>query len=264
MSEKLNRTLKSVWSRMNGLRISKPEPSIGDKFGKLTILDKYIENNGRQNKTMVSCHCDCGRNYKGILSQISNGYVSSCGCLSGCHNKEDFIKNGKNFSHGLTNHALYSTWNGMKNRCFNKNVTEYHNYGGRGITICEEWLDFRNFYNWCIDNGYNELLTLDRKNNDGNYCPENCKFSTYEEQQNNKSSNTILTAFGEVKTMSQWSKDIRCKVTYGVLCYRINNNWEHESAITEISEKSENYKFVKWLKEFHPESIEQYNDYLNS
>lgn len=232
IAEKLGRTRKAVWSRMNLLGLSKPDPKIGDTFGKLTIKEIFVEFTGRQNKTMVICDCDCGtKDCKTILSQITNDYKSSCGCLSGCHNKDEFIKSGKNFAHGLRNHRLYSIWIGMKNRCLNKNTDQYKDYGGRGILICEEWLDFRKFYSWAIENGYDDEFTLDREENDKNYCPDNCRFITMQEQMSNKRNNIKFTLWNETKNLAEWSRDERCLVTYDILWYRINVGWSPSDAM---------------------------------
>ena len=95
----------------------------------------------------------------------------------------------------------------MKDRCYNSNVLEYDNYGGRGIKVCEEWLnDFQAFYNWSMSHGYSDDLTIDRKDNEGDYCPENCRWVTYKEQNNNTSRNRLLTNAGETHTISEWSE----------------------------------------------------------
>jgi hypothetical protein len=88
--------------------------------------------------------------------------------------------------HGKHNTRLYRIWNTMKNRCQNPNTPNYFRYGGRGITVCEAWQSFQPFYEWAISNGYEEHLTLDRIDNFAGYCPENCRWATMKEQQNNK------------------------------------------------------------------------------
>ncbi len=227
----IRRTRKAVWGKMNNMGLMKALAKVNDRFGKLVLLEIFIENNGRQNRTMAKCKCDCGNECIGILTNISNGMKYSCGCLSGCHDMQSKIDNNENFAHGLCHHQLYSTWAGMKTRCTNENTLQYENYGGRGIKICDDWNDFNKFYEWAKNQDYDNK-TLDRIDNNGNYCPENCKFSTYVEQASNKSNNTFFTVFGETKTVAQWSRDERCKVTYDVLCYRINKGWDEELAMT--------------------------------
>jgi len=108
--------------------------------------------------------------------------------------------------HGLKNKnpRLYRIWLSMRNRCNNPNATKYKRYGGRGICICEEWNDYSNFYKWAIENGYNSGLSIDRKNNDGNYTPENCQWSSEKEQARNRSDNRFLTVNGITKLIVEY------------------------------------------------------------
>lgn len=110
----------------------------------------------------------------------------------------------------FTETRIYKIWTGMKQRCYNANSKEYRIYGGRGIKVCDEWMEkdkgARNFYHWAKENGYKFFLTLDRIDNNGNYCPENCRWATRKQQANNKR-NTILIDFcGVVRPVSFWSK----------------------------------------------------------
>lgn len=110
-------------------------------------------------------------------------------------------------SHGLSNHPIYYIWCGIKQRCYDKNNNKYHRYGGRGIRICDEWLnDFEVFYNWAKDK-WQPGLTIDRENNNDNYCPENCRFVNRVIQANNRHTNRIIEAFNQKKTLAEWSKD---------------------------------------------------------
>ena len=101
---------------------------------------------------------------------------------------------------------LYYSWKGMKGRCNNSNHSDYHNYGERGIKVCEEWYDFIPFMEWAFANGYREDLTLDRKDNNGNYCPENCRWATQLEQGKNKRNNVWITIEEQTHTLEEWSK----------------------------------------------------------
>lgn len=108
---------------------------------------------------------------------------------------------------------IYIIHKGMKQRCYDKNYRKYKNYGGRGITICDEWLDdFGAFYDWAMNNGYRDDLTIDRIDANGNYEPSNCRWITNVEQQNNKTNNVLLTYNGETKTAMQWSNELNINI----------------------------------------------------
>lgn len=122
-----------------------------------------------------------------VTKKKNNGLrQKSCGCSTyDSHVKHGDCKNGK-----VT--RVYTIWKGMKKRCYNKNEKKYKHYGGRGITICEEWLnDFGVFKVWSMKNGYSDILTIDRRNNDGNYCPENCRFITQKDNNRNQSTTKL-------------------------------------------------------------------------
>lgn len=151
----------------------------GEVFGRLTVIETF-----RPDKyTKCVCKCECG-NIKTInATDLVRGRTKSCGCLQ----KESAIKT--HTKHGLRHTRIYKTWEDIKKRCLNSKTRSYKNYGGRGITVCDEWLTFKPFYDWAMANGYNDTLTIDRINVDGNYEPNNCKWATMKEQQNNKRTN---------------------------------------------------------------------------
>lgn len=159
--------------------MSKINDLTGKKFGRLTVIKYYGSN--KHGRALWLCQCDCG-NTKIVLGNSLNSKLTlSCGC----YNKEIIKK--CNSKHNMAYSKLYKVWQGMKTRCYNKNFMYYCNYGGRGITICDEWKsNFSNFYEWSINNGYEEGLTIDRINNDGNYEPSNCRWVTRAEQNRNK------------------------------------------------------------------------------
>lgn len=126
--------------------------------------------------------CHCGKKYWALAYPVDSGKIKSCGCLS----KELWRK--ANTTHGMKKTRQYNTWKNIKQRCDNKNHTTYRYYGGKGITYCKSWSKFENFWRDMKD-GYSDNLTIDRIDNNGNYCKENCRWVTMKEQSVNKSNN---------------------------------------------------------------------------
>lgn len=136
------------------------------RFGRLTAIKR--DKNSKRTKWI--CKCDCG-NIKSIqLTHLRSGATTSCGC----YHKE--VNHNIQTQHGMTKTSLYNRWKSMKQRCLNPNNKAYNNYGKRGITICDEWLDYNNFYNWAINHGYKDDLQLDRIDNNKGYEPNNCRW----------------------------------------------------------------------------------------
>jgi len=130
-------------------------------------------------------------------------------------------KNPK-YRHGYCGTKVYKVWGNMYSRCYEPNSTQYKDYGGRGISICAEWLEQPgSFCEWALANGYSEGLYIDRIDNDGNYEPDNVRFVKRKVNNRNKRNCRYLTAFGETKSISDWAEDSRCVVTYGALQQRI-------------------------------------------
>lgn len=173
--------------------------------------------------------------------------------------------NNPNFKHGKCGTRIYIIWKHMKQRCYNSKDKGFKNYGGRGITICEQWKnDFINFYNWAIKNGYKDNLTIDRINVNGNYEPNNCRWATKKEQANNTRNIHYITYNGETHNLTEWSKLLKIKLS--TLSRRINTNkWNIEKSFTK---KTTKYKSVlqydingNFIKRWN--SIKEAQSYIN-
>lgn len=182
----------------------------------------------KNKKIIWECLCDCGNTCNVTSNSLMVKDTQSCGCL-----KKESRKNRKpSLTHGGSGTRLYSIWKGVRNRCFYLNSKNYERYGGRGITVCEEWKDnFVNFRDWSLSNGYKEGLTIDRIDNNGNYEPSNCKWSTNKEQQNNKENNVLITYQNETKTLSQWAEEKG--INNSALWGRYYKGWKDEKLFSE-------------------------------
>jgi hypothetical protein len=203
---------------------------IGARFGRLVVTGEvvYIARGRacRQAKAQP-CRCDCGTERIVFLSNLLSGNSRSCGCL---HNE---MLSAASRKHVGSQTRLYYKWKTMRRRCENRQDRYYKDYGGRGITICDQWREYKAFHDWALANGYRDGLTIERNDVDGNYEPRNCSWITLGEQNLNKRNTVRLTAFGETKPLIKWACDPRCKVSAYALYQRIRaGRWSHEEAIT--------------------------------
>ena len=186
---------------------------VGLRFGKLIVVS-YSHKVKNRNKNGYShyynCKCDCGNNHVAERNSIKFGNTKSCGCIK----TEKLIKrNSETAKYNGESRSKYARilriYRSMCYRCYNKIDESYINYGGRGIKVCDEWLnDYFSFRNWAIDNGYSDNLSIDRIDVNGNYEPSNCRWATDKEQGNNKRNNKMIEYNGEVKTLSEWCDEL--------------------------------------------------------
>lgn len=196
----------------------------GKRYGNLVVVKEAYKDK-RYGKTRIvwECICDCGNTCNILGERLSSGNTKSCGCLK--------PKKCGNYKHGKKYTRLYNIWQGMKGRCCNSNHTSYMYYGGKGIKIFGEWInDFQTFHDWAISAGYNDSLTIDRINSDGNYEPSNCRWVSMADQANNTSNNRLITANGKTQTLTKWSQETGINIT--TLSSRIKSlNWDAEKAM---------------------------------
>lgn len=182
-----------------------PHDHRGKKFGKLTPL--VCRRHSKNGKYGWECLCDCGNSTFVLTGNMVRGISRSCGCLRRKISKETLRKRLSN-SHHMTKSREYRTWQGMKARCYKKSHIGYKDYGGRGIRVCDRWLN--SFENFLLDMGSKPVdKTIDRIDNDGDYSPSNCRWATHHEQEHNKRNSIILTYNGKTMCLTQWADYLR-------------------------------------------------------
>lgn len=159
----------------------------GQKFGFLTVLGRDTSTIGERNSKWI-CECECGSVKTYVRCALVSGHTKSCSC-------KNF---GNATKHGMSKTRIFSTWCKMRSRCRNASPKDYKSYQAKGISVCKEWdNDFMCFYQWAMNNGYSEELTIDRIDNNKGYSPDNCRWTTNTEQQRNKTTNIRVVYNGE-------------------------------------------------------------------
>lgn len=199
----------------------KKQNLVGRRFGKLTVLRELDRT--RNLKYRWVCRCDCGRETIAIGGDLCSGRHFTCGCIKGVNlRKHAATINGK-----WTRE--YRAWHAMKQRCFNKNDSNFKHYGGRGIKVCKRWrqsfLAFLKDMGTCPDG-----MTLGRKDNNGPYSPDNCRWETLIEQQRNKRTNRLICINGTTRSMVEWSEITG--INYDCLKARLYNGWSNERLLS--------------------------------
>lgn len=192
---------------------------IGQSFGRLTVIaeGKTRESDNKRKRYYWLCQCSCGSQPKEInQNSLLSGEIISCGCYHSEHNHE------YGFKHGMSHTRIYTIWSGMIQRCCNPNAKNYPRYGGRGVTVCEEWKEFKKFYEWSKISGYSDNLTIERLDNNGNYCPENCTWITKQKQMRNTRRNHYIKCNDEELTLTEWARKFDMNVE--TLRYQVNHN----------------------------------------
>jgi len=198
---------------------------IGRSFGRLTVV-AYSHTGSR--RAYWKCVCECGSECVVLSSNLKSSHTTSCGCY-----QREFTAL-RSTTHGMKSYSEYNIWQGMIQRCNNIKNPDYLRYGGRSVAVCSEWSSFEQFYK---DMGPRPSKdhTLDRKDNNGNYCNENCRWATRKEQNNNRRSSKMLTYKGENRTLAQWAE--LQGIAYATLYRRLLTGWSVEDALSIPTQK---------------------------
>lgn len=193
----------------------------GQRFGRLTAIER-VENKG--NRTMWLCRCDCNEMCVVDGGNLRSGHTKSCGCEKYTNAILSHTK------HGYSHTRIDEIYQNMVDRCYNPNSTYYADYGGRGIAVCEEWLNDRaEFFAWSRKSGYNDNLTIERIDNNKGYCPDNCRWATRKEQANNRRTNHYIEHKGKKQTIQQWADEL--KINSSTIRWRLKNGWSIEKTL---------------------------------
>lgn len=197
--------------------------AIGEKYHRLTVIEKLAHGK-------ILCQCECGK--KHIVNSawhLTSGNTKSCGC----YHREVVAKSAT--KHGLYKHPLYKTWRNIITRCSNPQATHYQYYGAKGIKVCQDWKCFKTFFDWCIAHGWCKGLTIDRIDSSKDYSPDNCRWVNYFTQNNNLSSNHLITYQNKTQSIYAWARELRMNPK--TLSERIRRGWPIQRALTEAVQR---------------------------
>lgn len=174
------------------------------------------------------CKCDCGNTISTTWNGLKTGRTNSCGCYK--RDVASQLCKRLRTKHGGADTRLYNVWKSMRGRCLRKSDKSYKNYGERGIGVCDEWQkSYQSFCNWATANGYKQGLSIDRIDNDGNYEPDNCRWTTAKEQSRNRSTNKFIEINGATKTVTEWCDS--AGVPHSTYFERVKNGQSPEKAL---------------------------------
>lgn len=202
---------------------------LGRKYNRLTVIAFENTKRGKTGCWNWIVRCDCGTLKSVNPYRVLNGNTKSCGCYKAEqtieYNKKEKVK------HKGRRTRLYTIWHGMKQRCHCETSHDYKNYGARGIIVCDEWRnDFTAFREWALKNGYSDKLSIDRIDVNGNYCPENCRWTDCKTQNRNRTTNVIVSYRGKEYNYAELAEI--AGISYGALYARINHfGWSVEKAV---------------------------------
>ena len=197
---------------------------IGKRFSRLLVVSQGAKKPRRC--FMWNCICDCGSSVQVNGGHLRNGGTRSCGCL-----KREIAKaaGDRTRTHGLSGSSIYSIWDTMVRRCHAPGSKDFYRYGAKGITVCERWRTFENFYKDMGDRPAG--MSIDRKDNAKGYEPSNCRWATNTQQQRNKRDNVILTMNGESLCVTEWAEKLH--INKNTLHARLAKGWDVERALTQ-------------------------------
>lgn len=209
---------------------------LGERFGRLEVIEEV--GRGRFRHVIWLCKCDCGAEIRVNGYDLRSGKQVSCGC----YKRENTSL--RCTTHGMSNTRVFKTWAGIIQRCNNPKQTHYKNYGGRGITVCEEWKTFEGFWEWAQRSGYTDELTIERIDVNGNYEPSNCKWIPLSEQARNTTRNRRIIYNGENLPMVEWGE--RLGMTGDAISSRVDRGYTEEEAVSIPQMKPQALRYIKY------------------